>query len=425
MGREIMAGIEQISRDKGIEPERIILAIESALLTAAKKKYGGGDNIDVQLDRKTGDIQVVSRKTVVEAVANSDTEITLDAARKEDESAELGDEIGFLRETMEFGRIAAQMAKQIILQKVREAEWEVVHREYASRIGEVMSGVILGQERRNYIVQIGKSEARLPQQELPPKETYQRGDRFRAYLLDVRASTEGPQVILSRSHPQFVARLFETEVPEIASGAVVIKGIVREPGDRTKIAVFSKEQGVDPVGACVGVRGCRVQAVVRELRGEKIDIITWTEDPRTYIGEALSPAVIDKVGINDVERTALIVVSEQQMSLAIGKKGQNVRLASKLTGWKLDLINQTEYEAERAKEREHEIATAIQREQRLQEAQNATAQGAACDIEPSPTGEAETLATESGESSVETAAGENSAVESASNPVADPASMSA
>jgi len=424
MSREIMVGIDQIAREKGIEPERIIQAIEAALLTAAKRKYGGGNNIDVHLDRKSGEIQVVSRKTVVETVSHPDTEISLDAARREDESAELGDEIGFLRETTEFGRIAAQTAKQVILQKVREAEWEVVHREYAGRIGEIISGVILGQERGNYIVQIGRSEARLPQQELPPRETYQRGNRLRAYLLDVRISTEGPQVILSRSHPQFVARLFEAEVPEIASGAVVIKGIVREPGDRTKIAVFSKEPGVDPVGACVGVRGCRVQAVVRELRGEKIDIITWTDDPRTYIGEALSPAVVDKVGINEAERSALIVVSEPQMSLAIGKKGQNVRLASKLTGWKLDLINQTEYEVERAKEREQEIASAIQREKQLQEAQNAKAtEGPADTVELSRAGASEV---ESTMAPVEVAPIENNdTVESALSPATPPVSLPA
>ncbi len=359
MNREILSVIDQIGREKGIEPQRIVKAVESALLSAIRKRYGGDENIHVRLDSETGEIEAIVLKKIVESVANPGTEIALEAARQMDPSAELGDEIGDLLEVKDFGRIAAQTAKQVILQKVREAEWESVHREYALRQGELVSGVILGQERRNYIVQLGKSEAIMPYQEVPVRESYRRGDRLRAYLLEVKPSSDGPQIVLSRSHPHFVVRLFEMEVPEIGSGTVVIKGAVREAGDRTKIAVFSKESSVDPVGACVGVRGCRVQAVVRELKGEKIDIITWTEDVRTFIGEALSPAIIDKVGINEAERSALIVVSEQQLSLAIGKKGQNVRLASKLTGWKLDIINQEEYEKERAKERDQEISGAI------------------------------------------------------------------
>ena len=216
-----------------------------------------------------------------------------------------------------------------------------------------MTGTILGQERRNYIVEVGKTEALLPKQEQIPRENFHRGDRIRAYLLEVRSSSKGPQVIVSRSTPAFVAKMFEAEVPEIAEGIVEIKGVVREAGDRTKIAVSSNDSAVDPVGACVGVKGSRVQSVVRELRGEKIDIITWTEDPRTFIGEALSPANVEKVGINEKERSAIVVVADQQLSLAIGKKGQNVRLASKLTEWKIDIINESEYEKERSKEREY------------------------------------------------------------------------
>ena len=372
MNREILSVIDQIGREKGIEPQRIVKAVESALLTAVRKRYGADENIHVRLDPDTGEIEAIVLKKIVTEVENSNTEISLEAARRLDPSSDVGDEIGDLLEMKDFGRIAAQTAKQVIFQKVREAEWESVHREYAMRQGELMSGVILGQERRNYIVQIGKSEAILPYQEVPAREAYRRGDRLRAYLLEVKPSSDGPQIVLSRSHPNFVVRLFEIEVPEVGSGTVVIKSAVREAGDRTKIAVFSKEASVDPVGACVGVRGCRVQAVVRELKGEKIDIITWTEDIRTFIGEALSPAVIDKVGVNEAERSALVVVSEQQLSLAIGKKGQNVRLASKLTGWKLDIINQGEYEKERAKEREREISSAISQaatEQKMQEAQ--------------------------------------------------------
>ena len=367
MNRELLSVIDQIGREKGIDSQKIIKAVESALLTAAKKRYGANENIQVRLDPDTGEIEVISLKKIVESVANPRAEISLEEAKKVDEGAELGDEIGFLLEMEDFGRIAAQTAKQVIFQRVREAEWESVHREYSVRQGEIISGMILGQERRNYIVELGKTEALLPAQEQVPRESYRRGDRIRAYLLEVKPSSKGPQIILSRSHPHFVLKLFEMEVPEIAEGVVIIKGVVREPGDRTKLAVFSKDSAVDPVGACVGVRGSRVQAVVRELKGEKIDIVTWTDDPRTFIGEALSPAVIEKVGINEAERSALVVVSDQQLSLAIGKKGQNVRLASKLTGWKIDIINQGEYEKERAKEREQEIAAAISHEQKIQQ----------------------------------------------------------
>lgn len=367
MNRELLSVIDQIGREKGIESEKIVRAVESALLTAAKKRYGAAENIQVRLDPQTGEIEVISLKKIVEAVTNPQTEISLQEAQKVDASAELGDEIGSLLQMEDFGRIAAQTAKQVIFQRVREAEWESVHREYSVREGEMISGMILGQERRNYIVELGKTEAILPHQEQVPRESYRRGDRIRAYLLQVKPSSKGPQIVLSRSHPNFVTKLFEMEVPEIAEGVVIIKGVVREPGDRTKIAVFSKDAAVDPVGACVGVRGSRVQAVVRELKGEKIDIITWTDDPRTFIGEALSPAAIEKVGVNEAEKSALVVVSDQQLSLAIGKRGQNVRLAAKLTGWKIDIINQGEYEKERAKEREQEIAAAISHEQKIQQ----------------------------------------------------------
>lgn len=371
MSRELLTIIDQISREKGIESETIVTAIESALVSAVKKRYGVGENVEVRLDRTTGEIEAVSLKTIVKEVTDSQTEVSLEEARELDDLAEEGDEIGSLLEMEDLGRIAAQTAKQVIFQRVREAEWEAVHREYSVRVGEIISGMILGQERRNYIVELGKTEALLPISEQIPRESYRRGDRIRAYLSEVRLSSRGPQVILSRGKAEFVAKLFEMEVPEIGEGVVIIKGVVREPGDRTKIAVFSTESSVDPVGACVGVRGSRVQSVVRELRGEKIDIVTWTDDPRTYVGEALSPAVIDKVGINELEQSALVVVSEQQLSLAIGKKGQNVRLASKLTGWKIDIINQTEYENERANERDKEISDAISREHDLQREEEA------------------------------------------------------
>ena len=337
MGRELLTVIEQIGREKGIDANRILEAVESALLTAAKKRYGAAENIQVRIDRKSGEIEAISLKKIVNEVTNPQSEVSLAEARKVDSEAELGDEIGAVIEIEEFGRIAAQTAKQVIFQKVREAEWEVVQRDYTARLGDLVNGIILGQERRNYIVDLGKTEAILPAHEQIPRETYRRGDRVKAYLLEVKRTLRDVQVILSRTHPNFIVKLFEAEVPEIAEKIVEIKGVVREPGDRTKIAVVSRDRAVDPVGACVGMKGSRVQAVVRELRGEKIDIVAWTPDSRVFISEALNPAVIEKVGVDEEKKSALVVVADSQLSLAIGKGGQNVRLAAKLTGWRIDI----------------------------------------------------------------------------------------
>lgn len=378
MNRELIAVIDEIGRQKGIDKARVIGAIESALQTAAKKRFGQAENIQVEIDPKTGEISVVSKKVIVETVSNPKAEISLKEAREYDEGAEIGDEIGSLIEMDELGRIAAQTAKQVIFQKVREAEWEAVQKEYSTRQGDLVNGIILGMERRNFLVDLGKTEAILPIQEQIPRETYRRGDRVKALLLEVRRTPKDVQVILSRSHPQFVAKLFELEVPEVGEKIVEIKSIVREPGDRTKIAVSSRDKAVDPVGACVGIKGSRVQAVVRELRGEKIDIITWTQDPRVFIAEALNPATIEKVGIDEEKKSALVVVADSQLSLAIGKNGQNVRLAARLTGWKIDIISATEYEKEKA-ERDREIKAALAEEteaQRQQEEARAAAQRA-------------------------------------------------
>ncbi|HKU52315.1 MAG TPA: transcription termination factor NusA [Nitrospira sp.] len=369
MNRELISVIDEIGRQKGIDKARVIGAIESALQTAAKKRFGQAENIQVEIDPKTGEISVVSKKIIVETVSNPKAEISLQEARQYDNEAEIGDEIGSLIEMNELGRIAAQTAKQVIFQKVREAEWEAVQKEYSTRQGDLMTGIILGMERRNYLVDLGKTEAILPIQEQIPRETYRRGDRVKAMLLEVRRTPKDVQVILSRSHPQFVAKLFELEVPEVMEKIIEIRSVVREPGDRTKIAVTSREKAVDPVGACVGIKGSRVQAVVRELRGEKIDIITWTQDPRVFIAEALNPATIEKVGIDEEKKSALVVAADSQLSLAIGKNGQNVRLAARLTGWKIDIISATEYEKEKV-ERDKEIKAALAEEaeaQRLQE----------------------------------------------------------
>ena len=361
MKSELMSVIDQIGREKGIDKEKVLAALESALLTAAKKRFGQGDNIQVDIDTDTGEISIVSKKTISENVVDAKTEISLEEARKIDGEAEMGDEIGSLLDMDDFGRIAAQAAKQVICQKVREAEWESIEHEFSKKEGELVHGVILGQERRNYLVDIGKTEALLPVQEQIPREAHRRGDRVRALLLEVRRTPKDVQVILSRAHPHFVVKLFGLEVPEISEKIVEIKGVVREPGDRTKISVASRDKAVDPVGACVGVKGSRVQAIVRELRGEKIDIIPWTDDPRVFIGEALNPASIEKVGIDEQKKSALVVVADSQLSLAIGKNGQNVRLAAKLTGWKIDIISSTEYEKEKL-ERDQEIKAALAEE---------------------------------------------------------------
>nr|MBI3613458.1 transcription termination/antitermination protein NusA [Nitrospirota bacterium] len=384
--RDVIAQIDQMGREKGIDKAKVIGAVEAALQTAAKKRFGQSENIQVQIDPKTGEIAVVSLKTIVETVTNPKTEVSLLEARKVDSGAEVGDEIGDTIGIEELGRIAAQTAKQVICQKVREAEWEAVQREYATRQGDLINGIILGQERRNYLVDLGKTEAILPIQEQIPRESYRRGDRVKAYLLEVRRTPKDVQVILSRTHPQFVSKLFELEVPEVGEKIVEIKGIVREPGDRTKIAVSSRDKAVDPVGACVGIKGSRVQAVVRELRGEKIDIIAWTSDPRVFIAEALNPASIEKVGIDEEKKSALVVVADSQLSLAIGKNGQNVRLAAKLTGWKIDIISATEYEKEKV-ERDKEIKAALAEEAEAQREQDeaAKAQREASDESAQPT----------------------------------------
>src|SRR5437870_1226524 len=370
MNRELISVIDELGRQKGIEKSRVIGAIEAALQMAAKKRFGQAENIQVEIDSKTGEISVVSKKTIVDAVTNPKTEVSLQEARQFDSEAEVGDEIGSVIEMSDLGRIAAQTAKQVIFQKVREAEWEAVQKEYSTRQGDLVNGIILGMERRNYLVDLGKTEAVLPIQEQIPRETYRCGDRVKAMLLEVRRTPKDVQVILTRSHPQFVSKLFELEVPEVLEKIVEIKSIVREPGDRTKIAVTSREKAVDPVGACVGIKGSRVQAVVRELRGEKIDIITWTSDPRVFIAEALNPATIEKVGVDEEKKSALVVVADSQLSLAIGKNGQNVRLAARLTGWKIDIISATEHEKEKAV-RDQETRAAIAEEAEAQREEEA------------------------------------------------------
>ena len=373
MSQELILVIDQISKEKGISKEMVIEAVESALVTAAKKKYGT-QKIAVQVDPKRGDIVMYAYKKVVAAVTNPEEEIALEEAQGLYPEAQMDGEVPIQIEFQGFGRIAAQTARQVIVQKVREAERDVVFKEYNDKIGQLVNGIVLRHEKGAYYIDLGKTEAVLPSREQVSRESYRRGDRVRALVLEVRDTSKGPQVVLSRSHPDFVAKLFEMEVPEIYENIVEIKGVEREAGDRTKIAVSSKEAQVDPVGACVGMKGSRVHAVVRELRGEKIDIIPWSEDPRVFIAKALSPAVVEKVGVTEEDRSALAVVADSQLSLAIGKKGQNVRLAAKLTGWKIDILSESEYDQERQKEREHEIEAAIAEETRKQAAETVAAE---------------------------------------------------
>jgi N utilization substance protein A len=369
MNHELITVIDQICKEKGIQKEILLEAVESALVSAARKKFPGNENIAVKVNPKSGKITIELAYRVVETVEDEDNEMSLEAALKLDQAAEAGGEIFLERDFEGYGRIAAQTAKQVIVQRVKEAERDIIVNEYSGRIGELVNGIVMRQEKGNYIIDIGKTEALLPVREQAPRESYKQGDRIRAFLMDVRTTNKGPQIVLSRSHPELVAKLFEMEVPEIYEGIVEIKGAVREAGDRTKIAVTSKDSAVDPVGACVGMKGSRVQAVVRELRGEKIDIIPWTKEPAVFISKALSPATVERVAVDEEDKSALVIVSDTQLSLAIGKKGQNVRLAAKLTGWKIDIYSETEYDKMTQKDREKEIEEAISREAKLLDAQ--------------------------------------------------------
>ncbi len=331
--------IDMLAREKGIDPQVIIAAIEDAVVTAARKQFKTGEDLRARYNTETGDVELFALMTVVEEVENPYTEISL--AEVEEigvEGAEVGDQLEFPKPREELGRIAAQTAKQIIFQKVREAERNNVYEEYINRVGELVHGFVKRFEGGRIIVDLGKVEASLPKPEQSRAETFNQGERIRVVISGVSKEAKGPQVEVSRTSPELLKRLFEMEVPEIYDGTVVIKAAVREPGDRAKIAVVSTERDVDPVGACVGMKGSRVQAIIRELRGERIDIIEWNEDPAIFAANALSPAKVSKVEINSFEEKRLTVtVPDDQLSLAIGKKGQNVRLAAKLVGWHIDI----------------------------------------------------------------------------------------
>ncbi len=341
MSGDLLKVIQQVGREKSIDPEVLIEAIEAALLLASKKKYSN-QNLVSHLNRETGQVELFSIRKVVNEIEDEEKEILLKDAFKLEAEAKVDDMLELRIATEDFGRIAAQTAKHVIIQKVREAERENIYNDFKNRKGELINGIVLRHEKGNIIIDLGKTEVAMFAKEQIPGESIRYGDRLRAYIADVFKTNKGPQIILSRTHPGFVARLFETEVPEIYEGIVKVMGTVREAGERTKISVSSKDNEVDPVGACVGMRGSRVQAVVRELNGEKIDIIRWSEDPYTFVSNALSPAEILEAEFDQETRTVKIVVSDEHLSLAIGKKGQNARLASKLTAWKIDIHTESE-----------------------------------------------------------------------------------
>ena len=339
---ELKRLIEQMGKDKGIEKEVIIEALESAILTAARKKLGAKVELESRYNEEAGELEVFQFKTVVEKVVDSETQISLEQARTElDEEAEPGDSLGMKIDAASFGRIAVQTAKQIIIQKVKDAERDKIYDEYKDKKSQVASGFVQRFEGGSIIVNLGRAEAVIPPSEQIHRETYKRGDRIRAYIVDVKKISKGPQIVLSRTHPGFLRALFEIEVPEISEGFIEIVNVAREPGNRSKISVRTLDKDIDPVGACVGMRGSRVQSVVQELKGEKIDIVPFSEDSVKYICSALSPAKVSKVFMYEDERSMEVIVPDDQLSLAIGKSGQNVRLAVRLTGWKIDVKNES------------------------------------------------------------------------------------
>ena len=344
MSVEFMRAIDDLVKEKGISREVLIDAIESALVSAYKKNYGTSQNVRVTIDRETGDVDVLMRRDVVEEVEDEFTEISLEDALEIDPRYQVGDVVEYQVTPRDFGRIAAQTAKQVVVQRIREAERGMIFDNYISRQGELITGVVQRISNETLFVDMGNTEGILVASERTPGERYKVNDRIKAYIVDVRKSTKGPQIFLSRTHPGFVEKLFELEVPEIEDGTVEIKSIAREAGSRTKIAVYANDENVDPVGACVGTGGMRVKNIVDELFGEKIDITTWDDDPEVLISNVLSPAKVEKVMIEDEEKTATVVVPDYQLSLAIGKEGQNVRLAARLCGWKIDIKSHTQYE---------------------------------------------------------------------------------
>src|SRR6187431_3438821 len=347
---ELLQIADAVAREKSIDRGIVIAAMEDAIAKAARARYGSETDVHAEIDAKKGELRLSRHMLVVDVVENSSNQISLADAQRANPGAQVGDTIADTLPPLEYGRIAAQSAKQVIVQKVREAERDRQYQEFKDRIGDISNGVVKRVEYGSVIVDLGRGEAIIRRDEMLPREVFRNGDRVRAYIFDVRRETRGPQIFLSRTHPQFMAKLFAQEVPEIYDGIVEIKAVARDPGSRAKIGVISRDSSVDPVGACVGMRGSRVQAVVNELQGEKIDIIPWSPDIATFIVNALAPAEVAKVVMDEEKRRLDVVVPDEQLSLAIGRRGQNVRLASILTGWDIDILTEAEESERRTEE---------------------------------------------------------------------------
>lgn len=345
MNLELKKAIDQISKDKGLDRDMLIDTLEDAVRTSVLRRFSEDMDVDVSYNDETGDIEVYQFKIVVEDddVANDDTQISLSEARKHDPSVQLDDEIGFRVKVSDLGRIAAQSAKQVIIQRMRDAEQEIIYDEYKDRVGEIVSGIVQRRDKGNWVVNLGRTEAVLPRDEQIPREHYKRSERVQAIIIDVRKEGRGPQVVISRSHRDYMAALFKREVPEVDDGVVQIMGVARDPGLRAKVAVLSRDRDVDPVGACVGVRGSRIQNIVQELHNERIDIVVWSPDIATYARNALAPAVVSRIIVDEEENLLEVIVPDDQLTLAIGRKGQNVRLAAQLLGWKVDIFTESRY----------------------------------------------------------------------------------
>ncbi len=343
MNLELKKALDQISKDKGLDRDMLVDTLEDAVRTSVIRRYGDNLDVEVSYNDDTGEIEVYQFKIVVEEVTDPITQISITEAKTHDPSAQLDDEMGFRLKVEDLGRIAAQSAKQVIIQRMRDAEQEIIYEEYKDRIGEIVSGIVQRRDKGGWIINLGRTEALLPKDEQIPKEHYKRGDRVQGLIIDVRKEGRGPQVIISRAHRDYMAALFRREVPEVDDGTVQIMGVARDPGSRAKVTVLSRERDVDPVGACVGVRGSRIQNIVQELHGERIDIVIWSPEITTYARNALAPAIISRITVDETENLLEVTVPDDQLTSAIGRKGQNVKLAAKLLGWKIDIFTETRY----------------------------------------------------------------------------------
>ncbi len=343
MNLELKKAIDQISKDKGLDRDMLISTLEDAVNTSVTRKYGDGLDIEVSYNDETGDIEVFQFKIVVEEIDDPVAQITLEEAREHDPSVQIDDEMGFRLKVEDLGRIAAQSAKQVIIQRMRDAENEIIYEEFKDRVGEIISGIVQRRDKGGWIINLGRTEAILPKDEQIPREHFKRGDRIEAIIIEARKEGRGPQVVISRAHRDYLAALFKREIPEVDDSTVQIMGVSRDPGSRAKVAVVSRDRDVDPVGACVGVRGSRIQNIVQELHGERIDIVIWNPEISVYAKSALAPALISKISVDESENLLEVTVPDDQLTNAIGRRGQNVKLAAKLLGWKIDIFTETRY----------------------------------------------------------------------------------